>query len=291
MALNALLKRTSTTYTDREPEPLRLIPRRWPVHLGLLLSCFIIAFPLIYAILIATQSNSDVYRYNLGFGDSLATNWDVVINQRDIGVYMGNTLAMAVSISIGKTILSLMAGLAFVYFRFPGKWVVFGFVLLTLMMPTEVIFVGLFHFVSDLPFSTFTKLIIPFLASATGVFLFRQHFASIPHELVEAAQLDGANPLQFLVRILVPMSWNTIGALVVIQFLYAWNMYLWPRMIISDQTIQVVQVGIRALLSTDTGIAYGPLMLAAVLTSIPPVLVFILLQRQFMSGFALTRDK
>jgi sn-glycerol 3-phosphate transport system permease protein len=277
---------------DYRPSLLsRLIPRRWPVHLGLILTCLFLGFPLIYAVVVSTQTNSDVYRYLLTFGNDFAQNWDVVFVQRQIGLYMWNTWAMAVGISVGKTIFSLLAGLAFVYFRFPGKWIVFGFVLLTLMMPTEVIFIGLFRFVSDIEMSTFMKLIVPFLASATGVFLFRQHFASIPHELVEAAQLDGANPLQFLVRVLIPMSWNTIGALVVIQFLFAWNMYLWPRMIISEQETQVVQVGMRSLLSVDTGISYGPLMLAAVVTSIPPVLIFVLLQKQFMSGFALTRDK
>jgi len=269
----------------------RLIPRRWHVHIGLLLSCLFMGFPLLYAIIVSTQSNGDVFRYRLTFGEQLANNWDVVMNQRQIGLYMWNTWMMALGIAFGKTVFSLLAGLAFVYFRFPGKWIVFAFVLLTLMMPTEVIFIGLFHFVSDIKISTFLKLIVPFLASATGVFLFRQHFASIPHELVEAAQLDGANPLQFLVRVLVPMSLNTIGALVVIQFLFAWNMYLWPRMIISQQEAQVVQVGMRSLLSVDTGLAYGPLMLAAVVTSIPPVLIFIFLQKQFMSGFALTSSK
>ena len=297
MGLKTIHETTHPALMDEKPKRnqpslLRsLIPRRWPVHLGLLLTCLIMGFPLIYAIIVSTQTNSDVYRYSLTFGDNLSQNWDTVFNQRTLGLYMWNTWAMAIGISIGKTIISLLAGLAFVYFRFPGKWLVFGFVLLTLMMPTEVIFIGLFRFVSDIEMSTFLKLIVPFLASATGVFLFRQHFASIPHELVEAAQLDGANPLQFLVRVLIPMSWNTIGALVVIQFLFAWNMYLWPRMIITEQETQVVQVGMRSLISLDTGVSYGPLMLAAVVTSIPPVLIFVLLQKQFMSGFALTRDK
>lgn len=298
MGLKTMTETTQTTLRhdkpkrDQRPSLLQtLIPRRWPVHLGLMLTVLFMGFPLLYAIIVSTQSNSDVFRYSFAPGDRLAYNWDIVFNQRTLGLYMWNTLAMSVAIALGKTIFSLLAGLAFVYFRFPGKWIVFGFVLLTLMMPTEVIFIGLFRFVSNIEMSTFLKLVVPFLASATGVFLFRQHFASIPHELVEAAQLDGANPMQFLVRVLVPMSWNTIGALVVIQFLFSWNMYLWPRMIISEQETQVVQVGMRSLLSVDTGLSYGPLMLAAVVTSIPPVLIFVLLQKQFMSGFALTRDK
>jgi sn-glycerol 3-phosphate transport system permease protein len=130
------------------------------------------------------------------------------------------------------------------------------------------------------------------MASATGTFLFRQHFANIPAELSEAAQMDGATPLQFLVRVLIPISWNAIAALGVIQFLYAWNQYIWPLMIVQDRSRQVVQVGLRTLIAgVETGDSFGPIMLGAVIASIPPLIVFILLQKQFMSGFALTRDK
>ena len=87
------------------------------------------------------------------------------------------------------------------------------------------------------------------------------------------------------------MSWNTIGALAVIQFIYSWNMYLWPQLIMQGGDFPVVQVGLRSLLATDTSISYGPLMLGAVIASIPPVIVFILLQKQFMSGFQITTDK
>jgi sn-glycerol 3-phosphate transport system permease protein len=268
-----------------------LIPKRWYVHVLLWLAILFLGFPLFYALIVSTQSNAEVYRYQLTPGDDFLGNWDVVMNQRTLWRYMINSLIMAVTIASGKTIFALLSGLAFVYFRFPGKWIVFGFVLITLMMPTEVIFIALFRFVSSLNMPTYLNVILPFLASATGTFLFRQHFANIPAELSEAAQLDGANPLDFLFRILVPISWNTIGALIVIQFLYAWNMYLWPRMIITSQDFQVVQVGMRSLVQVETGISFGPLMLGAITASIPPVLIFVLLQKQFMSGFALTRDK
>jgi sn-glycerol 3-phosphate transport system permease protein len=206
---------------------------------------------------------------------------------------MLNTTFVAIVMTSAKVVLSLLAGLAFVFFRFPFKWLTFGFVLLTLMMPTEVMLIALFRLVSDFGWSnTYNALIIPFIASATGTFLFRQHFATIPSELSEAAQMDGATPLQFLFRVLIPLSWNTIAALFVIQFLYAWNQYVWPLTIIQDRDIQQVQVGLRTLVSgMETGDSFGPLMLGAVVASLPPVLIFILLQKQFMSGFQLTRDK
>ncbi|GAB4553182.1 MAG: carbohydrate ABC transporter permease [Anaerolineae bacterium] len=289
---------TETLYSKSIPrematERVDLLPKRWAAHLILIAACLFLGFPLIYAMIIGTQTNAEVFRHQFTPGSSFDYNLNVVLVTRNLGQYMSNTVFVAIAVTVGKTIFSLLSGLAFVYFRFPGKWIVFGFVLITLMMPTEILIIALLRFVViDLDWgSTYWALIVPFLASATGTFLFRQHFANMPAELSEAAQLDGATPLQFLYKVLIPMSWNTIGALAVIQFVYVWNMYLWPRLVIQGTENQVVQVGLRSLISTDTSITYGPMMLGAVIASIPPVIVFVLLQKQFMSGFALSRDK
>jgi sn-glycerol 3-phosphate transport system permease protein len=286
-----------TSYTFATPTPAvpawrRWLPQRWYAHVILWIACVLIGFPLFYAALVATQTNADVFAYRFLPGDSLADNWNIVVNIAQLPRYMANTVFVALAVTVGKTVLSLLAGLAFVYFRFPGKWLVFGFVLITLMMPTEILIIALFRFVNVLGWGNeLIALIVPFLASATGAFLFRQHFSSIPPELSEAAQLDGAGPVTFLLRVLVPMSMNTIGALAVIQFVYVWNMYLWPVMIVRDQERQVVQAGLRTLMGGDAALSFGPMMLGAVLASIPPLVVFLLLQKQFMSGFSLTRDK
>jgi sn-glycerol 3-phosphate transport system permease protein len=268
------------------------LPRRWYAHAVLIFACIFIGFPLFYAILVSTQTNSNVYAYQFWPGTNTGDNWAKVMVERNLGRYMVNSIFIAITVTAGKTILSLLAGLAFVYFRFPGKWLVFGFVLITLMMPTEILIIALFRIITDIGWgNTLWALVVPFTASATGSFLFRQHFANIPAELSESAQLDGATPLQFLFRILVPISWNTIGALAVIQFVYVWNMYLWPALIIQGQERQVVQVGLRTLLGGDASLSFGPLMMGAVIASLPPLIVFLLLQKQFMSGFALSRDK
>jgi sn-glycerol 3-phosphate transport system permease protein len=252
----------------------------------------VIGFPLIYAIIVATQSNTEFFSRQLTPGSSLGDNFDVVWRQRDLGSYMINSIVQAVIITIGKTITAMLAGLAFVHFDFRAKWFVFWFVLVTLMMPTEISIIALFQIVGDLGWSnSMLGLTVPFLASATGAFLFRQHFATLPAELSDAARIDGAGPVQFLFRILLPLSWNVIGALAVIQFLYSWNMYLWPRLVINDRSEQVVQIGLGTLRNVGGGQSYGPLMLGAVIASIPPTLVFILLQRTFLKGFSISADK
>ena len=269
------------------------MPKRWYAHAILLVAIFIMGFPVYYASVVATQTNTQVFNYQLTPSKYLARNWDLVVNQRQLPRFMVNSVIVALVMTTGKAILSLLAGMAFVFFRIPGKWFVFGFVLITLMMPTEVMAIALFRLVGiQLQWGGYQAMIVPFIASATATFLFRQHFSSIPAELSEAAQIDGANPLQFLWRVLIPISWNAIAALFVIQFLYAWNQYLWPLMVVQETALKPVQVGLRTLVSgTETGDSFGPLMLGAVMASIPPLLVFIFLQKQFMSGFALTRDK
>jgi sn-glycerol 3-phosphate transport system permease protein len=268
------------------------LPERWYVHVLLWLSVLIIGFPLIYAIIVATQSNAETLSFQMTFGSRFWDNLHAVVVERRMLRFMWNSTLLAVFVTVGKTILSLLAGLAFIYFRFPGKWLVFGFILLTLMMPTEMLIIALFRLVSNIGWGdTFWAISIPFLASATGAFLFRQHFANLPAELAEAAQLEGATPLQFLWQILVPLSWNVIGALAVIQFVYMWNQYLWPLLIVQDERIQVVQVGLSSLQNFEGATTYGPMMMGAVIATIPPVIVFILLQKQFMSGFSVTRDK
>jgi sn-glycerol 3-phosphate transport system permease protein len=135
-------------------------------------------------------------------------------------------------------------------------------------------------------------LTFPFLATATGAFLFRQHFSNIPRELADAAQIDGASPLRFLFAVLIPMSWNVIAAHALIQFIASWNQYIWARLVLPPDRfeVQLIQIGVRNAGSgpqTD----FGLLMAAGIVASLPPLILFLLLQKQFMSGFAITRDK
>ncbi|HUG83197.1 MAG TPA: carbohydrate ABC transporter permease [Euzebya sp.] len=277
---------------SRSSAPALARRNRVGLHLALFTACVVLGLPVLYAALVSTQTNPEVFRYQMTPGSALGSNFQLVWEARSLGTFMMNSLVQSVVITVGKTILSLLAGLAFVYFRFPGKWIVFGFVLVTLLMPTEISILALFRIVSGIGWNdSLLGLTVPFFASATGAFLFRQHFANLSPELSEAAQLDGASPMQFLFRILIPLSWNVIGALAVIQFVYGWNMYLWPLLIVSDQRSQLVQVGLGTLLSTGQSQTYGPLMLGALLASLPPIAVFVALQKPFMSGFAVGTDK
>ncbi len=276
----------------------RIRKRLWVVatHAGLLAACFVVGLPLLFALLKSTQSPSQVFSYppRILPGTALVANYRAVWEQFQLGIFMRNSFIVAVAVTVGKTVLSLLSGLALVFFRFPLQGAVFWFILATLMMPTDILILALFELVSDIGWTnSHLALVVPFLGSATGTFLFRQHFSNIPISLAEAAKIDGAGPLRFLWSILIPMSWNTIGALAVIQFVYVWNQYLWPLVIIRENSRQVVQVGLK-LIGGGVGLDatnWGITLAGAVIALIPPLVVFMLLQEQFMRGFALREEK
>jgi len=263
------------------------------VHLVLLLSCAIVAAPVMYAVLGSTLSRSEsfVYPPKLTPGDSLVENFQQAWGL-GLGHMMFNSAVISVVVTVGKTILALMAALALVYFDFPWKNGIFVFIFITLMMPVPMRVVPLYNLAAYFKLGdTYTALILPFLASATGTFLFRQHFMSMPKSLVDAARIDGSGPIRFLVKILVPMSLNTVGALAVIEFVYMWNQYLWPLLIIHDPAKQVIQIGLKLTSSPGDVTNWGLVMAASVMAALPPLVVFLLLQEQFMRGFALAEEK
>lgn len=261
-------------------------------HIILSVAVFVVAFPLLFALIKATQSSSQVVSANLLPGVDFLKNLQEAWTAANLGTYMRNSFIVAVTVTLGKTLLSMMAATAFVYFKFPFKAPLFALVLFSLMLPAELKIIALFDLVSDLGWvNSYQAIIVPFLASATGTFLFRQHFMGIPRSMAEAAQMDGANAWQFLWMVLIPMSWNTIGALGVIQFVYVWDQYLWPLVIIRDVDHQVVQVGLKALLGGADGTNWGSVMAGTIVSLLPPLVMFTVLQEQFSRGIALSQDK
>jgi len=263
-------------------------------HLALIIVSLIVLAPVLFALAKSTQTRAQVYHYPpiLGPGTALVDNYRAAWYNFNLGLYMKNTLIVAGVVMFFKTLLSMLAGLGLVYFDFPFKNAIFYFILFTLMMPTEIMIVALFKLVSNIGWgNSYLAVTVPFLASATGVFLFRQHFSSISPQLVDAARVDGAGPVRFLFSILVPMSWNTIGALALIQFIYMWNQYLWPLIIIRENTHQLIQVGLRSMTSQQDVTNWGIMMAGAIIAMLPPLIIFILLRQQFTRGFALSQEK
>ncbi|ARB93902.1 sn-glycerol-3-phosphate ABC transporter permease UgpE [Legionella longbeachae] len=197
-----------------------------------------------------------------------------------------NSLFMALAIAVGKIVFALGSAFALVYFDFPFKKLCFALIFTTMMLPIEVRIVPTFQVVASFGLlNSFTGLTLPLFVSATGTFLFRQFFKTIPAELVDAAKLDGAGAIRFFFDILLPLSKTQIASLFVILFVYGWNQYLWPLVITTETKMATVVMGIRYLAGVADQIPqWHYIMAIALIALIPPCLVVILMQRWFEKG-------
>jgi sn-glycerol 3-phosphate transport system permease protein len=201
-------------------------------------------------------------------------------------VMMQNSLIMALGISVGKILVSLLAAYAIVFFDFRFRKLCFWAIFITLMLPVEVRIMPTYKVIADLHMlNSYAGLILPMIVSATAVFLFRQFFLILPREIAEASQIDGAKPMQFFARILVPMTRTPIAAIFVIQFIYGWNQYLWPLLITTKEKYYTLLIGInRMLAGADNQIEWHIVMATVMLAMLPPVIVVIGMQKQFVAG-------
>lgn len=264
-------------------------------HAALLIAVVVLGFPLYYAITGATQTATEFVARALTPGTGLAHNVQIALDENLLR-FMLNSLLLATVIASAKVILGLLAAVALVYFDIPLKTTIFAIIMATLLLPQDVLIIGLFRLVTGtLALEGYPAVIVPAMATAAGVFVFRQHFLRIPRSIAESAQLDGAGPLRFLFQVLIPMSWNTIASLFMVMFLAGWNLYLWPLLVIQNPDEQVIQAGIRRIdLANDALGAVpvpGAVLVAALLATIPPMVVFLLLQKRYMSGFTLSSGR
>ena len=201
-----------------------------------------------------------------------------------------NSFVMAMAIALGKIFISVLSAYAVVYYRFPFRMAAFWIIFVTLMLPVEVRIFPTFKVVSDLSMlDTYQGLAIPLIASATGTLLFRQFFMTIPDELLEASQIDGAGPFKFFKDTVIPLSMTTIAALFVIQFIYGWNQYLWPLLVTTKDSMQTIVIAIKKMIVTSDALTEWQLAMAtAMLAMVPPVFVVIAMQRLFVKGLVET---
>ena len=258
------------------------------IHLLLIVSVCMIGFPLYYCFVISTQSIGEVVQKPQKMLPSthLVENYTKVWNRVHMGRLLVNSAIVAVAVSVGKIVISILSAFAIVYFNFRGKQIAFWMIFVTLMLPVPVRIISTYQVVTTLGWvDTYAGLTIPLIASATATFLFRQFYMTIPDELVDAAKIDGSGPLRFLWSILLPNSGANIAALFVVMFIYGWNQYLWPLMVTNSESMKVVVVGIASTIPTGTQLPEWNLVMAtAIMAILPPVLIVLLMQRWFVHG-------
>jgi len=275
----------------------------WLTHLGLILGVLFIFFPVWLTFVASTVTQDAIIYPPLPMlpGTEFFENYANALFRGSPEGYgakvpvikmMMNSAIMAIGITVGKIIISLLSAFAFVYFRFPFRNLCFWLIFITLMLPVEVRIVPTYEVVANLNLlNSYTGLIFPLIASATATFLFRQFFLTVPNEMVEAARMDGATPMQFFRDILIPISKTNIAALFVILFVYGFNQYLWPLLITTSSDMQTIVMGLKFMIPTGDDYGHWPTIFStAMLAMLPPVVIVIAMQKFFVKGL-LESDK
>lgn len=198
-----------------------------------------------------------------------------------------NSLVVASTVTAGSLLFNAMAGYAFAKLEFRGKETLFWLILSLLMVPEIVTLIPVYVLANNLWLSdTFFILIVPFLASAWGIFLVKQFLQTLPTALLDSARIDGASEWRIFVKIVVPLARPVLGALGIFTFVGQWNSLLWWLLFTSSSEMRNVQVGL-ATLRFEYATQYGPLMAGALLAAVPMIVVFFAFQRAFVSGLTI----
>jgi len=293
-------------------------------YLAMALGAFVVVVPFWITFVAGSQSLQEVSQVPIGLLPSshLWENLQEAWSRADLGPKMLNSLIVAVGVTVGKITLASLSAFAIVFFNFRARMICFWLIFITLMLPLEVRIVPTYSIAANalLPFQTildalgitgfvqtlagvriglewnllnsYTGLILPLVATATGTFLYRQFFMTIPDELVEASKMDGSGPVRFFFDVLLPLSRTNMLALATIMFVSSWNQYLWPLLITTDRkNYGTVVMQLKALIPAQNGTPdWNVTMAGALIIMLPPLLVVALMQRWFVRGL-ISRDK
>lgn len=265
--------------------------RRRRTQKGLLIGlnlvfAFFLLLPLLYALSVAFMPSSELFTTELNLLPKHPTleNFKMAFQNIPILRFILNSFLMAGIITIGQIITCSIAAFSFSFLDFKGKQLIFMLVLATMMVPGEATIISNYLTVSALGWlDTYQVLIVPYLTSAMGIFLFRQFYRSFPIALYESAKIDGCSNFRFIFTILIPLTKSAIGAMAVYTFINAWNMYMWPLLVTGSNEMRTVQIGISMLNSVDSQ-SITMMIAGVVMIIIPSISIFIFGQKQLIRG-------
>ncbi|GAB2570639.1 carbohydrate ABC transporter permease [Gracilibacillus alcaliphilus] len=253
---------------------------------GLAVACIIVFTPFLWMVATSLKPDNEVAD-GKWLGSSLRfENYSRAIEYFPFGQYLFNSLFVTLIGTVGVLLTSSLSAYAFSRLRFRGRDKLFGAYLATLMVPQQVVVVPMFLFMRELGWvDSYMALIIPFVFTAFGTFLLRQNYLTIPYEVDEAAIIDGCNHFQVYWRILLPMIRPGLATLAVFTFITYWNNFLWPLIILNDQNLYTLPIGLQAF-HGQYSTAWNLLMAGATMTTIPSLIFYLFAQRYISDGIA-----
>lgn len=254
------------------------------IHVFLILASVISLFPFVWMLIGMTNTSSDIVKGKFSFGSSFSDNVSHLFGSTNLGQAFWNSALIAVVGTLLTLLLSSIAGYGFEIYRTKGKDRLFGVLMLSMMMPFAAIMIPLFRMFSKFGIlNTPTAVILPTITTAFMIFFFMQNTKSFPRELLQAGRVDGLGELKLFTKVYMPTMKPTYAAAAIITFMSNWNNFLWPLIALQSQDKKTLPLIVSSLASSYNP-DYGMIMVSIVITTLPTVIIFFLLQKQFVQG-------
>lgn len=252
----------------------------------MLVLCVIFLVPILWVFFSSFKSASELFVWppTLVGSNPTLNNYTTALQQGNFDVFFLNTAFVSIMATFLTVVVNVMSGYAFAKYDFKGKKILFVLVMATLMVPLEVIMIPIFKVIVGTGlYDSLWGLIIPAIASPTAVFLIRQYYMSISSAYMEAARIDGASEWGIFMRIMLPMAKPVISVLCIFSFMWRWNDYLWPKLVITSKELYTIQLAL-ANYSGEYSVDWNSLLAMSVVSMIPVLIVFVALQRHIIGG-------
>jgi ABC-type glycerol-3-phosphate transport system permease component len=294
--------------------PGQLQQGRWLIHAALLAAAFLSVIPFLYMLSTSLKTYGSVIAGNLWpwpplGSESLQFNnyieavqevgWDKNWQMLLVFRYTLNSLIVVGGTLIGVLITSILAAYAFAQMRIPGKDVLFMLLLATIMIPGDLTIVPKAVMMYQLPnpfgggswYNTYLALIVPFSTSVFGIFLLRQFFMQVPKDLYDAALIDGAGHIRYLVAVMLPLSKPALVSVALVNFIWAWDSFKWPLLVTRDNSMRVLSVGLQQFMVGEGGTKIHLMMAFSAIVIVPVIVFYFFTQQYFIEGIASTGIK
>jgi multiple sugar transport system permease protein len=280
-----------TAMSSRAPARRRDRTARAALYAVLAAGLLVVVGPFLWMLLSSVKPEAEIRRIPPTWLPETVTleHYRELFTRLDFPTFFGNSVIVAVLVTLGNLVFCSALGYALAKLRFPGRKLLFTVVLGMLMVPAMVLFVPQFVLVSNMGLvNTYAGLVLPYLAGPFGVFLMRQYLLAIPDELIEAARVDGAGEFRIFWRVVLPLCRPALATLGILTFLASWNNFLWPLVVATTEDKYTLPVALALYSVGQNRINFGLLLAGAVVVVLPILLVFLFLQRHFLRGIATT---
>lgn len=256
-------------------------------YIALALTVAVICVPLAFIVITSLKTRPDIYSNPISWWPNpfAPENYSYVLGSMSFGTYLRNSVFITSVLTIVEVTLGILTAYGFAFLKFPGRKLLFLVVIASLMVPNQITIISNYTLVAGLGWrNTFQGIIVPLAGVAFGAFLMRNHFLSLPKEIIEAAEMDGTGFFRTLFKVVLPMSWPTVIAFTMITVVTEWNQYLWPFLISDTPDVAPLPVGLTQLQNNEGLTNWGPVMAGTVLTTVPMLVIFLVLQKHMIKG-------